>query len=259
MGGSYFLESLTNEVERGACEYIRKIDALGGMVPAIERRYPQREIAEASYRYQQAVDRKEKIIVGVNEYSVEEKPIEVLQIDEDRRRVRQQERLRRLRAERSGEEVRAAAGWLMRAAEGTENLMPYLYEAVKAYATLGEICDALRDGLRTLTRKLPSPTKPYTARRHLQYPLEPCPNSKIRVLIAKPGLDGHDRGAKIIARALRDAGMEVIYTGLRQTPEMIASAAEQEDVDVIGLSILSGAHNTLCPQLMESIARQAHG
>jgi len=74
---------------------------------------------------------------------------------------------------------------------------------------------------------------------------------KIRVLIAKPGLDGHDRGAKVIARALRDAGMEVIYTGLRQTPEMIASAAVQEDVDVIGLSILSGAHNTLCPQLMK--------
>ncbi|GAC1618106.1 MAG: cobalamin B12-binding domain-containing protein [Candidatus Acidiferrum sp.] len=74
---------------------------------------------------------------------------------------------------------------------------------------------------------------------------------KIRILIAKPGLDGHDRGAKVIARALRDAGMEVIYTGLRQTPEMIASAAVQEDVDVIGLSILSGAHNTICPQLMK--------
>jgi methylmalonyl-CoA mutase C-terminal domain/subunit len=74
---------------------------------------------------------------------------------------------------------------------------------------------------------------------------------KIRVLIAKPGLDGHDRGAKVIARALRDAGMEVVYTGLRQTPEMIASAAVQEDVDVIGLSILSGAHNTICPQLMK--------
>lgn len=73
---------------------------------------------------------------------------------------------------------------------------------------------------------------------------------KIRVLIAKPGLDGHDRGAKIIARSLRDAGMEVVYTGLRQTPEMIASAAVQEDVDVIGLSILSGAHKTICPQLM---------
>ena len=79
---------------------------------------------------------------------------------------------------------------------------------------------------------------------------------KIRVLIAKPGLDGHDRGAKIIARALRDAGMEVIYTGLRQTPEMIAAAAAQEDVDVIGLSILSGAHNTLCPQLMELLRQK---
>ncbi len=82
------------------------------------------------------------------------------------------------------------------------------------------------------------------------------PEKKIRVLIAKPGLDGHDRGAKIIARALRDAGMEVIYTGLRQTPEMIASAAVQEDVNVIGLSILSGAHNTLCPQLMELLRKK---
>ena len=77
------------------------------------------------------------------------------------------------------------------------------------------------------------------------------PEKPIRVLIAKPGLDGHDRGAKVIARALRDAGMEVIYTGLRQTPEMIASAALQEDADVIGLSILSGAHNTLCARLMD--------
>src|SRR3981081_4316435 len=83
------------------------------------------------------------------------------------------------------------------------------------------------------------------------------PEKRIRVLIAKPGLDGHDRGAKIIARALRDAGMEVIYTGLRQTPEMIASAAAQEDVDVIGLSILSGAHNTLCPRLMELLGERA--
>ncbi len=73
---------------------------------------------------------------------------------------------------------------------------------------------------------------------------------KIRVLVAKPGLDGHDRGAKVIARALRDAGMEVIYTGLRQTPEMIASAALQEDVDAVGISILSGAHNTLCPRII---------
>ena len=76
-------------------------------------------------------------------------------------------------------------------------------------------------------------------------------DQKIRVLVAKPGLDGHDRGAKVIARALRDAGMEIIYTGLRQTPEMIVSAALQEDVQVIGLSILSGAHNVIVPRLMD--------
>lgn len=80
---------------------------------------------------------------------------------------------------------------------------------------------------------------------------------KIRVLVAKPGLDGHDRGAKVIARALRDAGMEVIYTGLRQTPEMIAAAALQEDVDAVGISILSGAHRTLCPKIVELL--QASG
>src|SRR6202158_1006684 len=79
---------------------------------------------------------------------------------------------------------------------------------------------------------------------------------KIRVLVAKPGLDGHDRGAKVIARALRDAGMEVIYTGLRQTPEMIAAAALQEDVDAVGVSILSGAHNTLCPRIFKLLHDQ---
>ncbi len=79
---------------------------------------------------------------------------------------------------------------------------------------------------------------------------------KIRVLVAKPGLDGHDRGAKVIARALRDAGMEVIYTGLRQTPEMIAAAALQEDVDAVGVSILSGAHNTLCPRIVQLLREQ---
>jgi methylmalonyl-CoA mutase N-terminal domain/subunit len=143
LGGSYFIESLTNEVERGVWDYIERIDALGGMVAAIERSYPQREIAEAAYRYQVAVDRKEKIIVGVNEYVSTETPIEILKIDESVAH-RQEERLRRLRAERSGEEVRRRLEALARAAEGTENLMPYLYEAVKAYATVGEICDTLR-------------------------------------------------------------------------------------------------------------------
>jgi methylmalonyl-CoA mutase N-terminal domain/subunit len=143
LGGSYFVEALTDEVERGAWDYIEKIDALGGMVAAIERSYPQREIAEASYRYQMAVDRKEKIIVGVNDYVTPEKPIDILQIDETVAH-RQAERLRKLRAERSNDEVERRLGALRKAAAGSENLMPYLYEAVKAYATLGEICEAMR-------------------------------------------------------------------------------------------------------------------
>ncbi len=143
LGGSYFVEALTNEVERGAWDYIEKIDALGGMVKAIERSYPQREIAEAAYRYQMAVDKKEKIIVGVNEYVTPEQPIEILQIDESVAH-RQAERLKKLRAERSNQEVQRRLEALKRAAAGKENLMPCLYDAVKAYATLGEVCDAMR-------------------------------------------------------------------------------------------------------------------
>jgi len=144
LGGSYFVEALTNEVECGAWDYIEKIDALGGMVVAIERAYPQREIAEAAYQYQRAVDRKEKIVVGVNDHVGEEKPLEILQIDETVAH-RQAARLKKLRAERSSDEVARRLAALRKAAQGKENLMSYLYEAAKAYATLGEICDTMRE------------------------------------------------------------------------------------------------------------------
>jgi methylmalonyl-CoA mutase, N-terminal domain len=143
LGGSYFVETLTNEIERGAWDYIHKIDALGGMVSAIERGYPQREIAEASYRYQVSVDKKEKIIVGVNDFVAQEKPLETLQIDETVAH-RQATRLSKLRAERSNEEVQRRLNSLRKATKTQENLMPYILEAVKSYATLGEICDAMR-------------------------------------------------------------------------------------------------------------------
>jgi methylmalonyl-CoA mutase, N-terminal domain len=144
LGGSYFVETLTNEVERGAWDYIGKIDALGGMVAAIERGYPQREIAEASYRYQVALDKKEKIMVGVNDFVAPEKPLEILQIDESVAH-RQAERLRKLRKDRSSDEVARRLAALRKAALGKENLMPYIFDAAKSYATLGEICDAMRD------------------------------------------------------------------------------------------------------------------
>jgi methylmalonyl-CoA mutase N-terminal domain/subunit len=144
LGGSYFVEALTNEVERGALDYFAKIDSLGGMVAAIERAYPQREIAEASYLYQMAVDRKQKIIVGVNDFLAQEKAIDILQIDESVAE-RQAVRLTKLRADRSSVEAELRLSALRRAAATQENLMPFIYDAVKAYATLGEICDVLRD------------------------------------------------------------------------------------------------------------------
>ena len=143
-GGSYFVEALTNEIEQASSDYISRIDALGGMVKAIEQGYPQREIAEASYRYQMEVDRKEKIVVGVNAFASEETPIEILRIDESVAHG-QTERLAALRKERSQEEVSRRLTALRRAAEGSDNLMPFIYDAVKAYCTLGEVCDALRD------------------------------------------------------------------------------------------------------------------
>ena len=148
LGGSYFVEALTNEVEAGAWDYIRKIDSIGGMVAAIERSYPQREIAEASYRYQMELDKKEKIMVGVNGFVSEEKALDILQIDESVAH-RQAARLKKLRAERSQDEVNRALAALRKATQGKDNLMPTIYAAVRAYATLGEICDTMRSTFGT--------------------------------------------------------------------------------------------------------------
>src|SRR5690606_13687393 len=145
LGGSWFVESLTADLKREAYEYFDRIDALGGMVPAIEQGFPQREIAESAYRFQQAVDRGEQIIVGVNAYTeAEEPPIGILYIDE-RAAEAQVARLERVRRERDGDAVRRALDAMRRAAAGTDNLLPSILDAVRAQATLGEMCDALRD------------------------------------------------------------------------------------------------------------------
>jgi methylmalonyl-CoA mutase N-terminal domain/subunit len=144
LGGSYFVEALTNEMEARAEAYIRRIDDLGGMVRAVELGYPQREIAEASYRYQQQLERKEKIIVGVNEFVLpDERPISTLRIDPEAER-RQIERLRRVKAGRDQRKVEQALHALRRAAEGGGNTMELVVECARAQATIGEICDVFR-------------------------------------------------------------------------------------------------------------------
>ncbi len=145
LGGSYFLETLTNDLERECSEYFERIDSMGGMVEAIERGYPQREIQESAYRYQKAVESKSKIIVGVNEFAVEEEPpVDLLVIDEAAQE-RQCAKVRRLRSERDNGRVGRGLDALKRAAEGDENLLPHILECVRSYATLGEMCDALRE------------------------------------------------------------------------------------------------------------------
>jgi len=144
LAGSYFVEKLTNDIEADALEYFRRIDAMGGMVAAIERGYPQREIQEAAFQFQKAVERKEKIIVGVNEYVMDEKPFPILYIDEQAAEE-QIGRLQTLRSSRDNARVRAALGGLQGVARGTGNVMEPILEAARAYATLGEMCDALRE------------------------------------------------------------------------------------------------------------------
>jgi methylmalonyl-CoA mutase N-terminal domain/subunit len=145
MGGSYFLEKLTRDMEDGAFEYFRKIDDFGGMVEAIEAGFPQREMQDASYEFQKVVECGDKIIVGVNDYVMQEETMELplLQIDESVAGL-QEERLQKLRSERDNELVARTLKNLADGARGTENTMPLLLECVRAYATLGEMCDALR-------------------------------------------------------------------------------------------------------------------
>jgi methylmalonyl-CoA mutase N-terminal domain/subunit len=143
LGGSYFLERLTLDLEREARDYIRRIDEMGGMIAAIERGFPQSEIADASYRYQRAVEAGEKVVVGVNRFQSGEEPIELLQIDDTAQRE-QEAKLADLRRRRDSRRVEAALSALRRAASGHENTMPYILDAVRAYATLGEICEAFR-------------------------------------------------------------------------------------------------------------------
>ncbi|HYY41532.1 MAG TPA: methylmalonyl-CoA mutase family protein, partial [Pyrinomonadaceae bacterium] len=146
LGGSYFIEALTKKMEEGALDYFNKIDALGGMVEAVEKGFPQREIQESAYQYQKSVERGEQTIVGVNKYAMEGEPgkIDILVIDETVR-DRQLERLQRTKARRDAGAVANALEKLKQAAHTGDNTMPATIEAVRAYATLGEICDALRD------------------------------------------------------------------------------------------------------------------
>ncbi len=150
LAGSYLVEALTNRIDAEALEYIQKIDDMGGMLAAIERGYPQMEIAEAAYHYQKLVDEGKKVVVGVNKYATDHPPITIWKMDPEIER-RQLKRLREVKEMRNGQKVRDLLNELRGAAEGDENLMPYIINAVREYTTLQEICDVFREVFGTYT------------------------------------------------------------------------------------------------------------
>ncbi len=248
LGGSYFVESLTAEVEKRANDYIRRIDEMGGMIPAIERGFPQTEIANASYEYQHTIETGEQKIVGVNAFVEAERRADRTSADRrSRRSSHQLDKLAKLKARARQPDRPEIAGCAAPRGRGQG----------KHHAVHPGRRSRLRHGRRNL-RRLPRRLRLLYRNQRRIAVRQPAICARLEVYMGshpgagrQTGLDGHDRGAKVIARALRDAGMEVIYTGLRQTPEMIVNAALQEDVQVIGLSILSGAHNAIVPRVME--------
>jgi methylmalonyl-CoA mutase len=265
LAGSYYVESLTNELATRAWELIERIEAEGGMTAAVDKGLPKRMIEEAATRRQAAVDKGDEVIVGVNKYRLEdEQEIDILQIDNSAVRSSQIRRLEKIRATRDPEQLEKALAALRKAAEtGEGNILGCAVEAARARATVGEISDCLRDvfGDHAATPKVvrdifseeykdePEYQTLVTRLSDLAATLGEAP----RIMVAKLGQDGHDRGAKVIASAFGDVGFEVIAGPLFQTPEEAAETAVAEKVHVVGMSSLAAGHKTLAPQLIEAL------
>ncbi|MGG0177925.1 methylmalonyl-CoA mutase [Gottfriedia acidiceleris] len=266
-GGSYYVESLTNELVQKAWAHIQEVESLGGMAKAIETGLPKMRIEEAAARRQAHIDSGKETIIGVNKYRLEkEDPLEVLEVDNTAVREAQILRLQELRASRDEAKVQAALSAITEAAESGEgNLLALAIEAARARATLGEISDAYEKVVGRHKAVIRSIMGVYSAEygekdeieivRKMADDFEEKEGRRPRIMIAKLGQDGHDRGAKVIATAFADLGFDVDIGPLFQTPAETALQAIENDVHVIGMSSLAGGHKTLLPQLMEELKK----
>jgi methylmalonyl-CoA mutase len=270
LAGSYYVESLTGSLIREAGALIDEVETMGGMTRAIEAGMPKSRIEEAAARRQARIDRGEEVIVGVNRYRVDEpQHVELLDIDTGKVREGQIRRLEQLRAERDEARCRAALDALTRGAEGDANLLALAIDAARARASLGEISDALerafgryRAVVRSISGVYGSAFENDEAYRQIQAEvaeLAAREGRRPRMLVAKLGQDGHDRGAKVIASAFADIGFDVDIGPLFQTPEEVARDAVEHDVHVVGISSLAAGHRTLVPALIEELRRQGAG
>jgi methylmalonyl-CoA mutase len=270
-GGSYFMESLTHALARKALGIIEEVEAMGGMTKAIEAGMPKLRIEETAARRQARVDRGEDVIVGVNKFQAPEEPVlDIREIDNTAVREAQVARLQRIRATRNAARVRETLEALSRTAEtGQGNLLELAVEAARARATVGEISSALEKVWGRYHAEIRSISGVYGAQfgddgdwKALRREVERFAadqGRRPRILVAKIGQDGHDRGAKVIATAFADLGFDVDVGTLFQTPEEVARQAVENDVHVVGISTQSGGHKTLVPQLVKELQRLGAG
>ena len=265
--GSYYIESLTNELAEKAWAHIEEIEKLGGMAAAIETGIPKMRIEEAAARTQSRIDSGAQTIVGVNKYRLDhEDPIDILEVDNTAVRKQQIERLQALRANRNEADVKKALEAITECVKtGKGNLLELAVEAARVRASLGEISDACevvvgryKATIRTISGVYSSETKnndEFKKALELTGEFAKKEGRQPRIMIAKMGQDGHDRGAKVVATGYADCGFDVDMGPLFQTPAEAAKQAVENDVHVLGVSSLAAGHKTLVPQVMEELKK----
>ncbi|MEU9331810.1 methylmalonyl-CoA mutase [Streptomyces sp. NPDC048290] len=266
-GGSAYVEKLTYDLARRAWQHIQEVEAAGGMAQAIDAGIPKLRVEEAAARTQARIDSGRQPVIGVNKYRVDsDEQIEVLKVDNSSVRAQQIDKLRRLREERDESVCRAALDALTRAAGGEGNLLELAVDAARAKATVGEISDALEkvygrhaSQIRTISgvyRNEAGESPSVGRTRALVDSFEEAEGRRPRILVAKMGQDGHDRGQKVIATAFADLGFDVDVGPLFQTPGEVARQAVEADVHIVGVSSLAAGHLTLVPALRDELAAE---
>ncbi len=265
--GSYYVETLTKEIADKAWALIEEVEELGGMTKAIESGIPKLRIEEAAARKQARIDSSQDIIVGINKFRLEkEDPLQILDVDNDMVRNQQIERLQQIKATRNSEKVKECLAKLTEAAKNSnDNLLSLAVEAARNRATLGEISDALEEVFGRYKAQIRSFSGVYSKEikndesfekaKQLADAFAKKEGRRPRIMIAKMGQDGHDRGAKVVATGYADVGFDVDIGPLFQTPSEAAKQAVENDVHILGVSSLAAGHKTLVPQVIEELKK----
>ena len=265
-GGSYYLENLTNSLVEKAWKHIQEIESYGGMTKAIEKGIPKMRIEQSATKKQAKIDSKKDIIVGVNDFKVDyDEQIQYLEVNNKKVKDLQIERLKKVKKARNQKKVEISLTKLTNAAATNENLLALAIEAAKNRATIGEITTALEKVFTRYKAKINTFTGVYSKEikndNSFKEAIELADKFSLldgrrpRILVAKMGQDGHDRGAKVVATSYADLGFDVDIGPLFQTPYEAAKQAMENDVHILGISSLAGGHKTLVPEVIKELKK----